>query len=72
MPTPDATVYGDNRTVRGHAVLTSKVRELQIETAKAAFEFAAKVCEREAELGIDDERAYNGKLMAEAIRALAA
>lgn len=33
-------------------------------------ERAAEVCEAETRLGIDDERSYNGRLMAEAIRAL--
>lgn len=37
---------------------------------KVAFEDAAKVCESEERLGLDDERAYHGTLMAEAIRSL--
>jgi predicted nucleic acid-binding protein len=35
----------------------------------AEREEAAKVCEAERRLGVDDERAYYGDLMAEAIRA---
>lgn len=34
----------------------------------AAIEKAALLCLRELELGLDDERGYYGKLMAEAIR----
>lgn len=36
----------------------------------AALEAAAKVCESESHLGLEDERAYNGILMAKAIRSL--
>ena len=37
--------------------------------AAAEREACAKVCEAERRLGIDDERAYYGDLMADAIRA---
>ena len=37
--------------------------------AAAEREACAKVCEAERRLGIDDERAYHGELMAAAIRA---
>ena len=39
------------------------------EAWEAAHEACAKVCEAERILGIDDERAYHGELMAAAIRA---
>ena len=35
---------------------------------KQGMEDAAKICEAESLLGLDDERAYNGRLMADAIR----
>lgn len=34
----------------------------------AGLEAAAKICEAEARLGVDDERAHNGRRIAEAIR----
>lgn len=37
--------------------------------AAAEREACAKVCEAEDQLGLDDERAYNGRLMAAAISA---
>lgn len=40
--------------------------------AAAEREACAKVCEAERRLGIDDERAYHGELMAAAMRARSA
>jgi hypothetical protein len=36
--------------------------------AQAERERAAKICEAESQLGLDDERSYYGNLMAQAIR----
>jgi hypothetical protein len=44
------------------------VRARDLAVAKAVLEGAALKCEGERRLGIDDERAYYGDLMAEAIR----
>lgn len=47
-----------------------QVRALQVATWNAAIEAAAAKCEAERRLGLDDERAYYGDLMAEAVRKL--
>jgi hypothetical protein len=46
------------------------IRARDLEVARLVLEGAALKCEGERRLGIDDERAYYGDLMAEAIRAL--
>jgi hypothetical protein len=51
LPMPDATVYGSDRTVRGHAILTDKVREwgrLAVAQALAAEREARKDEARDA------------------------
>jgi hypothetical protein len=47
-----------------------ELRARDLEVARAVLEGAALKCEGERRLGIDDERAYYGDLMAEAIREL--
>jgi hypothetical protein len=47
-----------------------QLRARDLEVARAVLEGAALKCEGERRLGIDDERAYYGDLMAEAIREL--
>jgi hypothetical protein len=48
LPTPDGTLYGPDRTIRGHSFLTTKVRTIQREAALWALEEAAKAFEAEA------------------------
>ena len=45
-----------------------QLRARDIEVARLALEAAAKLCEGERLLGLDDERAYYGELMVDAIR----
>ena len=47
-----------------------ELRARDLEVARAVLEAAALKCEGERRLGIDDERAYHGDLMAIAIRNL--
>lgn len=47
-----------------------QLRAYAAQVEAATIERCARVCEAEYHLGIDDERSYNGRLMAAAIRAL--
>lgn len=55
----------------GNAIITMEhLRARDQEIVRCVLEAAALKCEGERRLGIDDERAYYGDLMATAIRAL--
>ena len=45
-----------------------QLRARDIEVARLVLEAAAKLCKGERLLGLDDERAYYGELMVDAIR----
>ena len=47
-----------------------QLRARDLEVARLVLEAAAKLCKGERLLGLDDERAYYGELMVDAIRAL--
>jgi hypothetical protein len=74
MPEPDLSevpheLWGQN--VLSDAWLLRSVTAYGLACYRAGLEAAAQKCDAEKALGLDDERAYYGGLMAEAIRALA-
>lgn len=65
----EATYYADAMDGSGkmQGRIWSEVRDEYF--AQAVARECAHICLAEDRLGLDDERAYNGRLMAEAIRA---
>jgi hypothetical protein len=68
LPEPVYTFDEDGNKVFYEKAALVRARDLEV--ARAVLEGAALKCEGERRLGIDDERAYYGDLMAEAIREL--
>ena len=68
MPQPDTHCLDDDtgKDVWSHSA--DQMRAYGAACAAAERERCAKMCEAEYRLGLDDERAYNGMLMAAAIR----
>jgi hypothetical protein len=46
LPVPDGTLYGHDRTIRGHAFITEKVRQIQRDAISAAFKEAEMICDK--------------------------
>lgn len=59
-----------DKVIMNPAALLAELRARDLEVARVVLEAAANLCEAERRLGIDDERAYHGDLMATAIRNL--
>lgn len=72
LPEPAGTLVPPAMTAGSswysHGYTADQLRARDIEVARLVLEAAAKLCKGERLLGLDDERAYYGELMVDAIR----